>query len=198
MDNHTNTCHDLKTERADIGQPLPGILSFLPILFYLAVVGAIALNVWFFLQLKGSEKAAANWKSKAEDEEQLKQQLTTKLEKIKSEEKRANDVRDWVEGSRQLQPLALAVAKSMGPKSYIAELSLFRELANPDQVRIGLKFDGGGATQLESTLLSINELHYRSYSASQTAGKGGTLDYGATLIWRNPKNNESISLNNQQ
>ena len=73
----------------------------------------------------------------------------------------------------------------MDVKSSITELSLFRDLGNPNQVRIGLKFDNGGAKQLDTSLEAINAMGYRSYSAQQTAGKGGTLDYQATLIWQN-------------
>lgn len=193
MENHHQVCHDLKTDRPDIGQPLPGILRLLPSVFVLSVVGAISLNALFFFQHRNAEQAKEEWKLKVAEETAKQKDITVKIEAIKDEERRANDVRDWVEGSRQLQPLAVAIARSMDVKGSIAELSLFREPSNPKQVKIGFKFDNGGQKQLDATLEAINRLGYRSYSANQTAGKEGSLDYQATLIWQN-SNKEPVNL----
>lgn len=193
MENQNNICHDLKTDRPDIEQPLPSALAFLPILFGLSVIGAVALNVLFVFQLGASEKAKEEWSEKAADESGQQGKIGAKIEGIKTEQRRGEDIQEWVEGSRQLQPLALAIARSMDVDTSIAELSLFRDLANPSQVRIGLKFDNGGAKQLDATLGAINAMGYRSYSANQTQGKGGALDYQATLIWQN-NNTQSINL----
>ncbi len=197
MENHNHICHDLKTDRPDIGQPLPAVLTFLPILFGLTVVGAVALNVMFFFQLRSSETAKKEWIEKTAEETSQQAKITAKNKAIKAEEKRGNDVRDWVEGSRQLQPLAVAIARSMAVKSSVAELSLFRDLANPNQVRITLKIDNGGAKQLDATLAAINLMGYRSYSAQQTQGKGGTLDYQATLIWQKNREPMNLTSNNE-
>ena len=106
---------------------------------------------------------------------------------------------DWVEGSRQLQPLAVGVARSMNVKSSIEELSLVRDIENPHQIRIGVNFVNGGQKQLDSTLSAINGLGYRAYSANQTSGQGGQVDYQATLIWqRNSNKNHKLSLNNNE
>ena len=184
MDNVSQVCHDLKTDRPDIGQPLPGILTFLPILFVLSVVGAIALNAMFFLQLKASEKATAEWKEKTSQAETQKAKFAASAKAVKTEEKRAIDVRKWVEGSTLLQPMILAITRSTEQKkTAIAELSLFRDLSNPDQVRLGLKFTGDARAQLDDTLLALSSLSFRAYQATQTIGKDGkSLDYQATLI----------------
>ena len=75
MENPFQTCHDLKTDRPDIGQPLPRILALLPVAFVLTVLGAIALNALFFFQVRNSEQAAEEWKMK-EAEETAKQKLS--------------------------------------------------------------------------------------------------------------------------
>ncbi|MCP4849059.1 MAG: hypothetical protein GY899_14050 [Verrucomicrobiaceae bacterium] len=193
MDNQLKVCHDLKTDRPDIGQPLPRILTLLPILFVLSVIGAIALNALFFFQLRNAEKAKEEWKLKVATESSKQKEIVAKIETIKDEERRANDVQAWVEGSRQMQPLAVAIARSMDVKSSIAELSLFREAENPNQIKLGFKFDNGGQKQLDATLEAVNGLGYRSYSANQTAGKEGSLDYQATLIWQK-SNKEALNL----
>ncbi len=193
MENHHQVCHDLKTNRPDIGQPLPGILALLPVAFVLSVIGAISLNALFFFQHRNAEQAKEEWKLNVAEESAKQKDIMAQIEAIKEEERRANDVRDWVEGSRQLQPLAVAIARSMDVKGSIAELSLFREPSNPNQIKLGFKFDNGGQKQLDATLEAINVLGYRSYSANQTAGKEGSLDYQATLIWQN-SNKESANL----
>ena len=193
MENHLQSCHDLKTDRPDIGQPLPGILALLPIVFVLSVIAAIALNTLFFFQLRNSEQAKEEWKLKVVEESAKQKEIVAMIELIKDEERRANDVRDWVEGSRQMQPLAVSIARSMDVKSSIAELSLLRDSENPKQIKLGFKFDNGGQKQLDATLEAVNALGYRSYSANQTAGKEGSLDYQATLIWQN-SNKESLNL----
>ena len=184
MDNSNPTCHDLKTDRPDIGQPLPSILAFLPILFVLSVLGAIGLNAMFLVQLKAAEKAAEEWKEKTKETEAQKAKLVADSKAVKVEEKRAKDVHKWVQGSTLLQPLIVAIAESTDDKnSSIAELSLFRDLSNPDQVRLGLKFNGDARAQLDDTLLSLSGLNYRAYQQQQTIGKDGkSLDYQATLI----------------
>ena len=199
MNSKSEPFHDLKTDRQDIGKPLPKVLAVVPLLFCFSLVCAIALNLMFFFKIRESEGSQRGWQRKAETESIEQASTRMAIEGIKSEERRANDVRDWVEGSRQIQPLAVGIARSMGVKSSIEELSLFRDLENPNQIRIGLKFDNGGQKQLDSTLSAINALGYRSYSANQTSGQGGQVDYQATLIWQNsgsPKTN--LSLNNEQ
>ena len=193
MENQFQTCHDLKTDRPDIGQPLPRILVLLPIFFVFTVLGAIALNALFFFQMRNSEQATEEWKLKVAEESAKQKEIVAKIDDIKGEERRANDVRDWVEGSRQIQPLAVSIARSMDVKSSIAELSLLRESENPKQIKLGFKFDNGGQKQLDATLEAVNSLGYRSYSANQTAGKEGSLDYHATLIWQN-SNKEPLNL----
>ena len=64
MENQLQTCHDLKTDRPDIGQPLPRILVLLPIVFVFTVLGAIALNALLFFQMRNSEQATEVWKLK--------------------------------------------------------------------------------------------------------------------------------------
>lgn len=204
MQDQHNICHDLKTDRPDIGQPLPAILAFLPILFLLAVVAAIGLNILFFFQLKGAEKAHTEWTAKVEEEGVQQKKIASKIQSIRAEEQRAMDVRDWVEGSREMVPLAVTIAKSMNEyKSNIAELSLYRDVASANQVRIGLKFDSDRsdvARQLDHTLQEVEDaVGYRAYSASQTKGKSsGSLDYQATLIWQPGKNNNEELTSNEQ
>ena len=182
--------HDLKTERQDLTKPLPKILIIVPILFFISLIGAIFLNVLFFLKIKEAEALSSDWQQRAESEVFQKKQTGMTIDLIKKEEQKGQEIHKWVEGSMQMQPLALSVSRSMGPKSSIEELSLYKDKNNPNQILIQLSFINGGQKQLDDTLSAINTVGYRAYSANQSSEQGGKVNYQATLILQN---NESIN-----
>ena len=182
--------HDLKTERQDLTKPLPKILIIVPILFFISLIGAIFLNILFFLKIKEAEALSSDWQQRAESEGFQKKQTGMTIDLIKKEEQKGQEIHKWVEGSMQMQPLALSVSRSMGPKSSIEELSLYKDKNNPNQILIQLSFINGGQKQLDDTLSAINTVGYRAYSANQSSEQGGKVNYQATLILQN---NESIN-----
>lgn len=182
MDKEPRICHELKTDRTDIAQPLPGAMRVLPILFFFAIVGSIGLNALFAMQLKSSEKSKEDWTTKAADEEKTKAAVKVQQLAVDTEVRRSDDVINWVNGAAPIQPLALMIARSMGQtKSTIALLSLNRDKSNPNQIKLQLDFDKGGTRQLDYTLEQIQSLGYRQFSAVQTGDDVG-LNYQATLI----------------
>ena len=48
---------DLKTERSDVGQPLPAALRVLPVAFLLSVLGAIGISGYSMWQIKVAQDA---------------------------------------------------------------------------------------------------------------------------------------------
>ena len=160
MSQREKLLHDLKTERQDLTKPLPKILIIVPFLFFISLVGTIFLNVLFFLKIKEADSLSADWQQRAESE-----------------------------AVQKIQTLALSVSRSMGPKSSIEELLLYREKNNPNQILIQLSFVNGGQKQLDDTLSAINAVGYRAYSANQSSEQGGKVNYQATLILQN---NDSI------
>lgn len=189
--NTARICHDLKSDRVDIAQPLPSYLLFLPILFYSAIAGAVGLSLYFFLELKNAEAARDEWTTKKMSQQGLKAKADQEYKAVASESRRADDVVEWVEGADAIQPLILAVTRSMEAKSTITNLQLTRDRQNPDQLRFVLKFQGGGMLQLDRTKEAINGLGYRMYSAVHTRGQGKNsraIDYQATLIRQRDSN----------
>ena len=190
MSQREKLLHDLKTERQDLTKPLPKILIIVPFLFFISLIGAIFLNVLFFLKIKEADSLSGDWQQRAEGEAVQKIQTEKTIDLIKKEEQKAKEIYKWVEGAMQIQPLALSVSRSMGPKSSIEKLSLYREKNNPNQILIQLSFINGGQKQLDDTLSAINRVGYRAYSANQSSEQGGKVNYQATLILQN---NDSIS-----
>ena len=119
--------HELKTERDVITKPLPPVMGLVPVLFYLSVICAIGLNVSFFIKNKEIEALTAEWTKKAELENIEKVKTEEQIQLIRNEDLKAEEIYKWVQGSKQIQPLALSIARSMGQKSSIEELLLYRE-----------------------------------------------------------------------
>lgn len=183
-----HACHDLKTERTDVLQPLPGVLRLLPFAFYVAALASILLTSVFYLQLRKAQETKKL--AIAEEQRQLKmgKDLDGIISSVRDEVAKADELVSWVEGTREIQSLTVAVTRSMDTESTIAELSFDRKRDNPSQVQIGLKINGSGAPvarQVDQTLEELDRLNYRSYSATQVQEKGA-LHYSATLIHQDP------------
>ena len=80
MDKKSKTCHDLKTERSDVAPPLPAVASALPIAFYLACVGAVGLNLMFYLKTKDANEKADEFKQAEASEVRLRGDIVAQRE----------------------------------------------------------------------------------------------------------------------
>jgi cell division protein FtsB len=176
---------DLKTDRKDIMPALPMVFRVVPILFY----GALA-----FLIVIGS-LAFWNMRVATQKRDAIKQRITslqteiatTKADRAALEVKirEATDLEAWVLASMPLQPLIVAIVRSMDPQSSIVDLKLERDTETPSQLRLGLRLNTNSDQQLEDTLEVIRRMNYREFSPTQTRVRGD-LDYRASLLWQNP------------
>jgi hypothetical protein len=156
-----------------------------PILFY----GAFA-----FLVVIGS-LAFWNMRVATQKRDAIKQRITslqteiatTKADRAALEVKirEATDLEAWVLASMPLQPLIVAIVRSMDPQSSIVDLKLERDTETPSQLRLGLRLNTNSDQQLEDTLEVIRRMNYREFSPTQTRVRGD-LDYRASLLWQNP------------
>ena len=177
-------CHDLKTERTDVLPPLPAVARLLPLGFYAAIVGAAALSGFYYWELKQAESDKQKWLSMEQSEKSQQDNIAKTMQVIGGEEKRADEVRAWLHGSKGIQRLVASIARSMADGSTISELRLTRETENPEQIRTTLRLNEGGPEQLDQTLKVLEEsAGYRTYDA-QTKGKPGSgeVDFESILI----------------
>ncbi len=180
----TYKIHDLKTERRDVSRGLPGYLMLAPIMFYLTMVLGVAGAIWFELGKRQAQAQEANWM--AESAQFKSQALAVGKERTKVEalNQRARFVTKWIEGAHNLQPLCVGIGRGTGDRATIAELLLSRNSEIPSQIHLTLRMNEVDSTALDGTLQAIRDLDYRAYSAQQQKNQA-TLDYKATLIWRN-------------
>ncbi|MGH8046391.1 MAG: hypothetical protein ACREKL_04025 [Chthoniobacterales bacterium] len=186
---------DLKTERPDITPSLQPALRLVPILFYVVIVGGIALSAFFFILLRNAASAEQQAKAETADLNHQVTEVQASRESIEQQARRASEVVAWVEGSRSLQPLVVGMIRSMAPASSIADLTLDRDPATPSQIKLALKLNAQGTRQLDTTLAEITTRNFRSYNPNQTQTRG-EVDYEATLIHQNARGTAVTPISN--
>ena len=90
---------------------------------------------------------------------------------------------DWIEGAHGVQPLAVAISRSVGSISTIAELRMTRNSEIPSQIDLDLKIDGVTAAVREEMQDAIRSLSFRAHNPDQQTQED-SLDYKATLVWK--------------
>lgn len=173
---------DFKTDRKGITPPLPIYLRLLPILFYLTIIATIILNGIFVLRLSQADRSrVAALKQESELQKQIASTKTERKE-LEDEAKKASDIVSWLDAARPLQPLVVAIARSIGAESSLQELHLDRDAENPAQIQISLRLNGEILRQLDAILAQIARLRFRSFSPQQSVDNG-QITYKATLLW---------------
>ena len=181
-------CHDLKTERPDVGRPLPAILRLLPISLYLSGAAALGFSALFLWQFKLDLEARDSWRTSEAATRSEQSHLAAEAEAINRESKRADEARKWLQGSEPMQEMVVSVVQSMQPGSTLADLSLARDKDDPRKISFTMQVASGGPAQLDKTVNSLaKSLHYRPYFTQQKQEKGGAIAYSATLIKQDRK-----------
>ena len=177
---------DFKTDRKDIAPPLPMVMRLVPILFYLSLLFLVVVGSVASLHAKLSSDQRKNVIARIESLKSQIEQSKTQRASLETEISEALDLEAWVLASMPLQPLIMAIIRSMGPESEIVDLTLERDAETPSQLRLGLKLNSSSDKQLEDTLAAIKDLDYREFNPTQTRVQGN-LDYKASLLWQDPR-----------
>jgi hypothetical protein len=173
--------HDIKTERQNVSEGLPAALKAVPVAFYVACALSVLLSFYFYLGKKAYEATTQEMQHRAATAEAEQYQHQSAQQAIAAESQHAEAIARWLEASGPLQPVVVAIGRSMARDATIAELSLNRNPELPAHTLMQLKVDGAGSQQIESTLSEIYQLNYQTYSAQQVKARNAT-DFQATLI----------------
>lgn len=175
-------CHDFKTPRIDTSRRLPSSFRAIPVIFYLALVGsAYVMTMDYF-----SYKRALKQKVDAEERQALSetQRDAFKNEKsdLEAEATKAEKVAQWMEGARNIQPIAVKIARAVQTETRITQMALERSEQVPANLALTLHLNGAQvATELASIEAALGQLLYRSYSPQQTKS-GDVVEYHSTLV----------------
>src|SRR5262245_21319506 len=126
-------CHDFKTPRADASKRLPGIFILVPILFYVILFGGSYICATSYVTYRDAVATRDQWQQCQLEQEEAKAGLETEMTEVTLENWRAQKLAQWVEGTRAMQPISVAVARAMPPEISLAELSLDRAPELPQQ-----------------------------------------------------------------
>lgn len=177
---------DFKTDRKDILPPLPAILRLVPILFYCSIGVAVVLASVFWLQLKVA-------KTRLAQQENAVAQADVQLRQVKEQKAhldglilRANNIEKWVTASQPIQPLAVAIARSIQKGSTLVELQLSRKEGLAGQIQLALRLATSDPRQLDRIINAISAEGYRFISPQQSVSNG-IFEYKSTLIWQNAR-----------
>lgn len=176
-------CHDFKTPRTDMSRRLPGTMRMVPVIFYVVTLLTGFFLVKDFRDLQDAEKrrlAATQEQAQITAE---KTKLDEEKNKIDNELSRAQAVAKWVEGTRVLQPISVAIARAMPPETNITELSLERSADLPAQISMLVRLVNASAAEVPKIESAVNRLHYRTHSGQQ-AKQGDQVEFRSMLVWQ--------------
>lgn len=177
----SQTVHDIKTERADVLPPLTNALRLIPIAFYLTAFFTVLLLGLTVFQIREATAKLEDLQRQTR-ETQLQSEETRKARsELEGRAKLAADVLQWVEGATAIQPLAVAIGRSMGTRAAITELTLSRDEKASRQIQLAIKMQSADALQIESTIDAIRASEFRPFSAKQSQ-EGNRVTYEVSLI----------------
>ncbi|MBB5031150.1 hypothetical protein [Prosthecobacter vanneervenii] len=175
-------CHDFKTPRTDTARRLPSSFRAIPVVFYVALLfSAYVMTMDYF-----NYKKALQQKTEAQQREKISAEKRDafKAEKaeLESEATKAEKVAQWMEGARNMQPIAVKIARALQPDTRITQVALERNEQVPSNIALTIHVNGTNvSTELAAIESALGQLLYRSYSPQQTKN-GDFVEYHSTLV----------------
>ena len=122
-----------------------------------------------------------------EEIESLQEQIASAradIEKIQTSFSQARAIEAWVSAANPIQPLIVAITRSVSASSRLKQLQLTREADSPGRVTISLEVSSDDPkSQLESVLKAIHNLGFREKSVTQTNSEEA-IKFDAVLVWK--------------
>ena len=176
-------CHDFKTPRTDMSRRLPPSMRMVPVMFYLVILATGYFVFKDVTDLNQAERDLVAAKLEKDDAIAKKAKLDGDKIQMVNERFRAEAVAKWIEGTRVLQPISVAIARAMPPETNITELSLERSPDLPAQVSLLVRMVNGTIAEVAKIDSSLSHLRYRSHSPQQ-AKQGDQIEYRSMLVWQ--------------
>lgn len=178
----THLCHDIKTPRSDASRRLPPAFSIAPILFYAAIILGAVLNISSYLGYRKAEQDRDTWKQFKTGQQAAKATYDKEKAVVTDEKNRAERFAQWVEGTRSLQPISVAIARSLPAAVTIGEMALERSPELPSQIILSMQINNGSLEELSKIQQGISGQNYRPYN-SQESRNGDMLEFHTMLVW---------------
>jgi hypothetical protein len=175
-------CHDFKTPRTDTARRLPSTFRFIPIIFYVAVVGSVYMMTMDYFAFKKAERQKVEANERKSRIESERDSLNSEFAELEAESKKAEAVAQWMEGARNIQPIVVKIARSVANETRLGTLSLERDEEVAANISLTLKVSGANATtEILNIENALGQLQYRSLAPQQTK-IDDNIEYRSTLV----------------
>ncbi len=176
-------CHDFKTPRTDIPKRLPSSFILVPVIFYICVVGGIFLNITAYVRYRDATMKRDSFHQQQAEHESTKGQLEAQESAVVKEKNKAEKLAQWIEGTRTLQPISIAIIRNIPPEITLSDMSFERSLDIPAQINLNVRINNGTMEEVSRIQTSLQTLNYRPYN-SQQLKNGETLEYKTMLVFQ--------------
>ena len=175
-------CHDFKTPRTDTSRRLPSSFRAIPVIFYVALVGCAYVMTMDYFNYKRALKQKTNAEESRKISEEKRDALRSEKADLDAEANKAEQVAQWMEGARNIQPIAVKIARAVQTDTRITQVALERSEQVPANIALTIHLNGSKvSTELAAIEAAIGQLLYRSYSPQQTKN-GDVVEYHSTLV----------------
>jgi cell division protein FtsL len=175
-------CHDFKSPRTDTSRRLPSSFRAIPIIFYVALVGCAYVMTMDYFNYKKALKQKTDAEERQKVSEEKRDALKNEKSDLESEATKAEKVAQWMEGARNIQPIAVKIARAVQSDTRITQMALERSEQVPANLALTIHLNGAKvSTELAAIEAALGQLLYRSYSPQQTKN-GDVVEYHSTLV----------------
>lgn len=181
-------CHDFKTPRTDTARRLPHTFRFIPIMFYIALVGGLYMMTMDYFTYKRAQKEKLEADEQRKVTESERDAFKSELTALEIDAAKGEIVARWMEGARNMQPIAVRLARAVKQDTRLGELSLTRSEEVPSNIALNLRLTSeNSSAEISAIEAALGQLQYRSYSPqiSKLQEGGDTVDYKSTLVRSN-------------
>ena len=178
-----HVCHDFKSPRTDTSKRLPPIFAVVPIMFYIVLLGGAYISITSYINYRNAVQSRDQWKQYQTEKDEAKARLDTEKMEVVLEKWKAEKLAQWVEGTRALQPISVAIARALPPEISLAELSLERSAELPQQITLNVRINNGTVEETSKIQTAIGNLNYRAFN-NFSSKSGDSLDFRTMLVWQ--------------
>jgi hypothetical protein len=175
--------HDFKTPRPDGSRRLPRTFMLVPILFYLSLVAGSYLSISSYMTYREASKNRDERKAQTAEQDGLTSKIEQETNTVNKEKLKAEKLVQWVEGTRMIQPITVAITRSIPSEVSLGEMSFERSVDIPAQINLSVRINSGGMEDIGRIQTAVEGLKYHAYN-SQQAKSGDFLDYRTILVWQ--------------
>ncbi len=162
---------------------LPSAFLAVPVLFYLAIVGGSYVCINSYMNYSKAVTERDTWRQSKSEKDEAKTKFESQSAALDIETQKAEKLAQWIEGTRTLQPICVAITRSIPPEITLGEFSLDRRADMPSQLDLSVRINNGSMQEVARIQSAVQNIQYRTYNSQQLKNKDN-LEYKTMLVWQ--------------